>query len=350
MKYKFLRKLIVASVTASTLVTLAPVGASAAWIQNYYGGWSYTEGYSYATGWRQIEGTWYFFDDYGQMRTGWINSDGNWYYADLSGAMQTGVIQVEGKIHLFAQNGAMQKGSCIINGKLYNFDDNGNCIGSDYPMPVKGFDYYGNSTLPYIPSQVINEDASMSSDIPVDSSKPVKIQYKVKFRDPDAESSDEELLATKTVDDGTIITLYKPTKSGYTFVEWNTKSGGDGTSYEYDDRMTINKDVTLYAQWEEDSSSSTDNTIKVQSITVSSSNGLSTITTKGGSLQMSKIVSPNDATTQTVTWSVVNGTGKATISSTGKLTAVSDGTVIVRATATDGSGIYGEKTITISGQ
>ena len=63
---------------------------------------------------------------------------------------------------------------------------------------------------------------------------------------------------------------------------------------------------------------------------------------------MTKLVYPSDATNQTVIWSVSNGTGKATISTTGKLTAVSDGTVTVNATATDGSGVVGEKTITIS--
>ena len=65
---------------------------------------------------------------------------------------------------------------------------------------------------------------------------------------------------------------------------------------------------------------------------------------------MTKLVSPSDATTQTVTWSVTNGTGQATISTTGKLTAVSDGTVTVNATATDGSGVVGENIITISNQ
>ena len=102
----------------------------------------------------------------------------NWYYADLSGAMQTGVIQIEGKIYLFAESGEMQKGSCIVNGKFYYFDDNGVCIGTDVPMPTKGFDYYGNSTVPYIPSQIVSEGTSMSSDIPSDGSKQVK-QYKV---------------------------------------------------------------------------------------------------------------------------------------------------------------------------
>ena len=53
---------------------------------------------------------------------------------------------------------------------------------------------------------------------------------------------------------------------------------------------------------------------------------------------------------KTVTWSVVNGTGQATINSTGLVTAVSNGTVTARATANDGSGVVGSLVITISGQ
>ncbi len=352
MKHKILKKLIAASVTISTLITLAPIGVSAAWVKNYYGNWSYTEGYSYATGWRQISGAWYFFDDIGQMRTGWISSNGEWYYLDLSGIMQSGVIQIEGKIYVFTQSGEMQKGNCIINGILYNIDDNGVCIGTDVPMPIKGFDYYGNSTLPYVPSQIVSEGSSMSSDIPTDGSKQVK-QYKVKFKDPYVEDGNEELLKTRTVDEDTNMTLYKPTKSGYAFVEWNTDSNGEGTSYEYDDKIIIKKDITLYAQWEEDTSSTPD-TIKVETIAVSGSSNLAQITTKNGSLQMTKKVYPSDATDQTVTWSVSNNTnnttGEATISTSGKLTAVSNGTVTVKATAKDGSGVYGEVYVKITGQ
>jgi len=246
MRHKFLRKLIVAGVVASTIITLAPVGASAAWINNYNGSWSYTEGYSYATGWRQISGVWYFFDSFGQMRTGWIFSNGEWYYADLSGAMQTGIIQIEGKIYLFSESGAMQRGNCVINSKFYSFNENGICIGNDMPMPSRAFDYYGNSTVPFIPSQIVNPGASMSNDIPSDGSKQVK-QYKVVFKDPDAD--DDEVMKTRIVDEDKKMLLYKPTKSGYTFVEWNTRDDGDGTGYEYDDSIVIKKDITLYAQW-----------------------------------------------------------------------------------------------------
>lgn len=348
MKHKILKNLIVSSVVISTIIALTPVRASAAWVKNYYGNWSYTEGYSYATGWRQISGTWYFFDDLGQMRTGWIQSNGDWYYMDLSGAMQSGVIQIEGKIYLFNQGGAMQKGSCILNEKLYNLDDNGVCIGNDVPMPIKGFDYYGNSTLPYVPSQIISEDASMSSDIPSDGSKQV-IQYKVKFKDPDNE--DNPILKTRTIDEDTKMLLYKPTKTGYTFVEWNTDSDGSGTSYAYDDQIKITKDLTLYAQWEAVSDTPTDTTIKVTGIKVTGSGSAIKITTQGGSLQMTKTITPNDATVQKVIWSVINGTtGEAVISSNGLLTAVANGTVTVKATATDGSGAFGTFDVLISGQ
>jgi uncharacterized repeat protein (TIGR02543 family) len=351
MKHRILKKLIAAGIVVSGLTTLVPIGASAAWINYGAGMWGYTEGDSYATGWRSINSTWYFFDSDGVMRTGWINSGGQWYYADLSGAMQTGVIQIEGKTYLFSESsGAMQKGSCIINAKFYSFDDNGAFYGTDYPVPAKAFDYYGNSTIAYVPNQIISQDATMSSDIPSNGGNQVK-QYKVTFKDPDADSSDDEILKTRYVDENTKTTLYKPTKSGYTFVEWNTKSDGDGTSYEYDDMVTIKNNITLYAQWDEITTTTTTDTIKVQTITVSGANGINQITTNGGSLQMTRSVLPSDATNQKVTWSVSNETGEATISTTtGLLTAVSNGKVTVKATATDGSGVYGTYDITISGQ
>ena len=40
------------------------------------------------------------------------------------------------------------------------------------------------------------------------------------------------------------------TRSGYTFVRWNTKANGSGTSYSAGGTYTANADVTLYAQWE----------------------------------------------------------------------------------------------------
>jgi hypothetical protein len=88
----------------------------------------------------------------------------------------------------------------------------------------------------------------------------------------------------------------------------------------------------------------------VSSIYVNGQGGISTITIADGTLQMLATVFPTTAIDPTYTWSVTNGTGSATISATGLLTALSDGTVVVQATANDASGIVGSKTITISNQ
>ena len=65
---------------------------------------------------------------------------------------------------------------------------------------------------------------------------------------------------------------------------------------------------------------------------------------------MSASIAPTNATNQTVTWSIINGTGQASIDSRGLVTAIANGIVTARATANDGSGIFGELAITISNQ
>ncbi len=90
--------------------------------------------------------------------------------------------------------------------------------------------------------------------------------------------------------------------------------------------------------------------VLVTSISVKGEAGASTITTKGGKLQMEATVLPANATNKSVIWTVISGSGSASISTGGLLTAVSDGTVTVRATATDLSGVIGSKGISISNQ
>jgi uncharacterized protein YjdB len=90
--------------------------------------------------------------------------------------------------------------------------------------------------------------------------------------------------------------------------------------------------------------------IPVTSITVSGAGGVSLINSIGGTLQLSASILPANATNQTVSWTISNGTGQATINSSGVVTSVSNGTVTTRATANDGSGVFGTMTITISTQ
>ncbi len=88
----------------------------------------------------------------------------------------------------------------------------------------------------------------------------------------------------------------------------------------------------------------------VSGITVTAAGNASTIETQSGTLQMSATILPVNATNQTVTWSETNGTGGATISSGGLLTAVKNGTVTVNATSNDGGNVIGSMVIAISNQ
>ena len=90
--------------------------------------------------------------------------------------------------------------------------------------------------------------------------------------------------------------------------------------------------------------------IPVEGIFISGAGGSTTITTSNGSLQLIADISPENATYKDVTWSVVNGTGRATIDTYGVVTALDNGTVTVIATANDGSEVYGTRVITISNQ
>lgn len=89
------------------------------------------------------------------------------------------------------------------------------------------------------------------------------------------------------------------------------------------------------------------NTCWVTSIVVTGF-GSATTVADGGTLQMVATILPINATDQTVTWSVVNGSGSATISVGGLLTGTSAGTVTVIATANDASGVTGSIVITVT--
>ena len=90
--------------------------------------------------------------------------------------------------------------------------------------------------------------------------------------------------------------------------------------------------------------------VLVNGITVAGADGITSIITDKGSLQLNADVLPLNATDKSVSWSIANGSIHATLSATGLLTAIDNGTVTIRASANDGSGIYGTLVITISNQ
>ncbi|MBE6063527.1 MAG: bacteriocin [Clostridium butyricum] len=349
MKRKFISKSICAFLLSSVMLSAVPIKAHAEWINNYYGSWAYSQGYGLVRGWKYIDGFWYYFDGIGRMQTKWIADNGKWYYLNSSGQMQTGVIQIEGKIYLFGPSGDMQVGLCVVNGKEYNFADRGACIGEDMPTPEKAYDYYGENTTPFRPDQIMNSNSHISDEIPSDNGEKV-IEYRVTYKDSDT----GETLSVRRINSENKISLYEPSKSGYRFVEWNTKKDGSGTSYESGEKLKLTKDITLYAQWneieekkeEEEQILVTD--IKIKTATSSNTNAIPTVFVNE-KLQFSRIITPSNATDTKVKWSIrsTREGGKATIDNNGLLTGIKPGIVTVIATAKDGSGAFKEQRVQI---
>ena len=92
------------------------------------------------------------------------------------------------------------------------------------------------------------------------------------------------------------------------------------------------------------------NVIEPSEITIQTAGEILEINTAGGTLQMSAEVLPMDTSNPWVIWSVVNQTGTAIFNPDGLLTAVYDGTVLVKATSINYPLIYGEIIITLSNQ
>ena len=88
-------------------------------------GWMYKENGKLVTGWKQIDGKWYYFESIGVMQTGWKQVSGKWYYLHTDGAMRTDWKQIGGKWYYFHTDGAMRTDWKQIDGKWYYFHTDG---------------------------------------------------------------------------------------------------------------------------------------------------------------------------------------------------------------------------------
>ena len=91
----------------------------------------------------------------------------------------------------------------------------------------------------------------------------------------------------------------------------------------------------------------TNQIVQVSSIKIKVKAKSSAITSVNGNLELVADITPEDATEKLVDWSVINGTGSATISNDGILKGVAPGEVLVIATSRDGSGVSGDLSVTI---
>ncbi len=105
-------------------------------------GWEYYEDGKKVTGWKDVDGTWYYFSENGIMATGWVDVNGTWYYMkdvngtwyymNNSGAMETGWVDVNGTWYYMNNSGAMCTGWVNVNGTWYYMHADGSMAASEW--------------------------------------------------------------------------------------------------------------------------------------------------------------------------------------------------------------------------
>lgn len=77
------------------------------------------------TGWQDLEGKRYYFGEDGILQTHWQNIDGNRYYFGRDGALDTGWLEVEGHRYRTDGSGVILTGWQEVEGSRYYLDENG---------------------------------------------------------------------------------------------------------------------------------------------------------------------------------------------------------------------------------
>jgi len=133
-------------------------------------------------------------------------------------------------------------------------------------------------------------------------------------------------------------------------VTWSIASGASYASIDASGKLTASAVGTVTVKVTADDGSGTSATytvkvtpIKVTSITISGGTSVSA----GSTLQLSATVKPDNAENKKVTWSIASGSSYASVSADGLITAKAPGSVKIKATAADGSGVSATYTVTV---
>ena len=95
------------------------------WVQEE-DGWKYYASNKAVSGWKQVDGKWFFFNAEGVMQKWWVKDGNTWYYLNGNGEMQTGWLQDGGKWYYLENSGAMKASQWFeVAGKWYYVDGSG---------------------------------------------------------------------------------------------------------------------------------------------------------------------------------------------------------------------------------
>lgn len=95
------------------------------WVQEE-DGWKYYASNKAVSGWKQVDGKWFFFNAEGVMQKWWVKDGNTWYYLNGNGEMQTGWLQDGGKWYYLENSGAMKASQWFeVAGKWYYVEGSG---------------------------------------------------------------------------------------------------------------------------------------------------------------------------------------------------------------------------------
>lgn len=114
--------------------------AEGKWIQSE-GQWQYQVEGQNQKGWKEISGSWYYFDPLtGKMQDGWILADGKWYFLKTDtanwGKMAQGWTWVDGYCYFLKDNGTMATEEKTLDG--YSISANGQWVQDGKPVHEEG--------------------------------------------------------------------------------------------------------------------------------------------------------------------------------------------------------------------
>lgn len=146
---------------AATTVVKTPSGVAVnvptdkqAWVADN-GQWLLFDRGNKATGWNNVNSTWYYLDNTGIMKTGWVKDNDKWYYLNGNGSMATGWVKENNTWYYLNGNGAMKTGWHLDNNVWYYLNNNGS-MKTGWHLDSNGKWYY------------LNDNGSMAKDTYID--------------------------------------------------------------------------------------------------------------------------------------------------------------------------------------
>jgi glucan-binding repeat-containing protein len=109
------------------------------WVDTRNGKLHYDENGELDIGLTEIDGDWYYFNNFGYMVTGLVDMNGQVSMFDEEGKRLSGLVEEGGRLRYFDQDGVMQTGLVEDQGTRYYFDKNG--IGASQIVQIDGKSY-----------------------------------------------------------------------------------------------------------------------------------------------------------------------------------------------------------------